>query len=88
MYGLPQAGKVANDQLLPRLAVAGYHETGVTPGLFKHESNSIIFCLVVDDFFIQYTDLEDLHHLTNTLKKDYDLTLDMKAERFCGITME
>ena len=88
MYGLPQAGKVANDQLLPRLAVAGYHKTGVTPGLFKHESNSIIFCLVVDDFFIQYTDSEDLHHLTNTLKKDYDLTLDMKAERFCGITME
>lgn len=29
MYGLPQAGKIANDQLLPRLAT-GYTETGIT----------------------------------------------------------
>ena len=50
MYGLPQAGKVASDFLIPRLAAAGYHETGVIPGLFKHESNSVTFALVVDDF--------------------------------------
>jgi Reverse transcriptase (RNA-dependent DNA polymerase) len=88
MYGLPQAGKVANDQLLPRLAAAGYNETGVVPGLFKHEKNSIIFCLVVDDFFVQYTSLDDLHHLSTTLKKNYEITLDMEAKKFCGITLD
>jgi hypothetical protein len=41
MYGLPQAGKVASDALLPRLKQAGYVETGRIPGLFKHKTNSI-----------------------------------------------
>jgi hypothetical protein len=66
MYGLPQAGKVASDFLIPRLKEAGYIETGHTPGLFKHQTNSVIFALVVDDFFVQYTDLEDFHHLADS----------------------
>ena len=32
MYGLPQAGKVASDHLIPRLKEAGYEETGRTQG--------------------------------------------------------
>ena len=72
MYGLPQAGKVASDFLIPRLAAAGYHETGVIPGLFKHESNSVTFALVVDDFLIKYSDKKDLDHLKNTLNENYE----------------
>jgi Reverse transcriptase (RNA-dependent DNA polymerase) len=87
MYGLPQAGKVASDFLIPRLKAAGYIETGTTPGLFKHQTNSIIFALVVDDFFVQYTDLEDFEHLAATLKEDYEITTDMEATKFCGITL-
>jgi hypothetical protein len=63
MYGLPKAGKVGSDCLLPRLAAAGYTESGVTPGLFKHATNSIIFALVVDDFLVPYSNNEDLAHL-------------------------
>ena len=85
MYGLPQAGIVAENFLLPRLAEAGYHPTGRTPGLFKHVSNSITFALVVDDFLIKYTDIKDLHHLTDTLKQNYELTMDTKAEKYCGM---
>jgi hypothetical protein len=59
MYGLPQAGKVASDCLLPNLAAAGYTESGVTPGLFKHATSSIIFALVVDDVLVQYSADED-----------------------------
>ena len=62
MYGLPQASRVANDALLPRLAAAGYHPTKTTPGLFKHESNSIVFCLTVDDFGVKYTEKQDADH--------------------------
>ncbi|MGL5937078.1 MAG: reverse transcriptase domain-containing protein, partial [Cetobacterium sp.] len=87
MYGLPQAGIVAENLLLPRLAAAGYHPTGHTPGLFKHVSNSITFALVVDDFLIKYTDIKDLHHLTDTLKQNYELTMDTKCEKFCGMTI-
>jgi hypothetical protein len=53
MYGLPQVGKVASDCLLPRLAATVYNANGITPGLYKHTANSIIFALVVDDFLGQ-----------------------------------
>jgi hypothetical protein len=88
MYGLPQAGKVASDILLPRLAKAGYLPAGRIPGLFRHASNSIIFCLVVDDFLVQYTNLRDFAHLSYTLKKNYEITTDQLASKFCGITLQ
>ena len=54
MYGLPQAGILANEQLRKRLAKHGYHELPHTPGLWKHETRLILFMLVVDDFGIKY----------------------------------
>ena len=38
MYGLPQAGILANKRLKKHLAKAGYHEAPRTPGLFRHET--------------------------------------------------
>jgi hypothetical protein len=88
MYGLPQAGKVASDALLPRLKAAGYIETGRTPGLFKHTINSIKFALVVDDFLIKSRCPTDLAHLHTTLRANYEITVDEKASRFCGIHLD
>ena len=50
MYGLPQAGILANKLLKKRLANQGYYELPHTPGLWKHISRPIAFTLVVDDF--------------------------------------
>ena len=36
MYGLPQAGRLANDQLVAKLAPHGYHPCPLTPGLWRH----------------------------------------------------
>ena len=88
MYGLPQAGRLANDELLPRLAAAGYHQSQRTPGLFLHTTRPIRFCLVVDDFGISYTGKEHADHLLATLKHDYQVTCDWKGEQFCGITLQ
>ncbi len=41
MYGLPQAGRLAYDQLTKHLALAGYTPTEHTPGLFKHVTRDI-----------------------------------------------
>ena len=38
MYGLPQAGKLAHDQLKAHLAKYGYHPCRLTPGLWKHDN--------------------------------------------------
>ena len=54
MYGLPQAGILANKLLKKRLAKKGYYEMPHTPGLWKHIWRPIMFSLVVDDFGIKY----------------------------------
>ena len=52
IYGLPQAGKLANDQLIRHLAPYGYSPCSITPGLWKHDTMNIAFLLVVDDFVL------------------------------------
>jgi hypothetical protein len=39
MYGLKQAGKLANDLLQERLEAHGYYECPATPGLWRHNGN-------------------------------------------------
>ncbi len=63
MYGLPQAGILANKLLKLWLACHGYSEQPHTPGLWKHSSRPIWFNLCVDDFGIKYIGEEHLKHL-------------------------
>jgi hypothetical protein len=55
MYGLPQAGILANKLLKERLEPHGYCKCNHTPGLWKHHTRALMFSLVVDDFGVQYT---------------------------------
>jgi hypothetical protein len=52
MYGLKQAGILANKILKKQLACHGYFEQPHTPGLWKHVSPPIWFNLCMDDFGI------------------------------------
>ena len=53
MYGLPQAGRLANLLLRKGLAPHGIHECKHTPGLWRHAVNNLAFTLWVDDFGIR-----------------------------------
>ena len=53
MYGLKQAGKIANDQLKDRLIPHGYLPCKNTPGLWKHINKPILFTLIVDNFGVK-----------------------------------
>eukprot|EP00957_Ditylum_brightwellii_P020515 1546763-Ditylum_brightwellii.AAC.1 len=72
MYGLPQAGILANKLLKERLATAGYCPTRHTPGLWRHKWRPVTFSLAVDDFGIKYVGKENALHLLNTLKQWYE----------------
>ena len=52
MAGLKQAARLANERLVHHLVTYGYAPVQHTPSLWKHESNGILFSLVVDDFGI------------------------------------
>ena len=88
MYGLPQAGRLANDQLVAKLAPQGYHPCPLTPGLWRHETRDIVFSLVVDDFGIRYTSRADAEHLIATLEQSYEVSLDWTGARYCGLTLQ
>ena len=72
MYGLPQAGLLAQQQLITHLRRHGYHETA-TPCLFRHNSNGNAFALVVDDFLLKYVTREAAEHLHNALSELYEM---------------
>jgi hypothetical protein len=54
MYGLKQAGLLANQLLQTRLAPFGYYPARHTPGLWLHKTWPISFTLVVDDSAVRY----------------------------------
>ena len=88
MYGLPQAGIIANQLLRKRLAPHGYHKCKHTPGLWKHDSRPTTFTLVVDDFGIKYVGDEHAQHLIDTLEQYYTVETDWTGGLYCGIKLE
>ena len=88
VWGLPQAGILANKRLRRKLAPFGYSESVNTPGLWTHKSCPISFTLVVDDFGVKYAAQEDVDHLIRSIKHTYSLTEDWTGNLYCGITLE
>ena len=76
LYGVPQAGRLANGLLRQRLAEEDYFEVDHTPSLFKHKWRPIYFTLVVDDFGIKHVGEEHRDHLLNILNKYYKIETD------------
>ncbi len=71
MYGLRQAGIIAQELLQECLLAAKYSQSKLTPGYWKHEWLPISFTLVVDDLGIKYIGNEHAMHLIKTLKEHY-----------------
>ena len=76
MYGLPQAGILAQELLEKRLNAHGYSQSRAVPGLWTHETRPILFTLVVDDFGVKYVGKEHALHLINILKQHYEISED------------
>jgi hypothetical protein len=87
VYGLPQAGKIANDQLIQFLKPHGYAPVPLTPGLWKHKTRNLVFSLVVDDFGVKYVDRSEAEHLLTTLEIFYKVSTDWSGTRYIGLTL-
>jgi hypothetical protein len=88
MYGLPQAGRIANDALVQHLSSHGYIQDEHTHGLFTHTTRPVAFCLVVDDFAVKYVGKEHADHLMSVLRKKYTISTDWEAKLYCGLTLK
>jgi hypothetical protein len=87
MYGLKQAGLLANKLLQTRLAPFRYYPARHIPGLWLHKTRTISFTLVVDDFVVRYVGKKHAEHLRNALLRAYELTTDWTATVYSGMTL-
>jgi hypothetical protein len=89
IYGLPNAGRLANERLRQKLEPAGFYEVAYTPGLWKHKRRPIQFSLIVDDFGVKYVGKEHIDFLIKSLCKDYArVTVDKTGELYAGICLK
>jgi hypothetical protein len=88
MYGLKQAGLLANQLLQTRLAPFGCYPERHTPGLWLHHTRHITFIFVVDDFPVKYVGKQHADHLRNALLRTYELKTDWTGMVYSGITLK
>ena len=88
MYGLKQAGKIANEDLIKYLKPFGYYSSKWTPGLWFHETRPISFTLVVDNLGVKYTRKEDAEHLFNAIEQKYPIKIDWTGSKYIGIDID
>jgi hypothetical protein len=85
IFGHPQSGKIAQDDLLPRLLAAGYAPIQDMPMCFSNADASTRFCLVVDDFGISSRSPADTDRLLDVLRQHYPITFDPLGRKFLGM---
>ena len=88
MYGLPQAGLLAQLELEERLAKHGYRQSKLVPGLWTHDWRPISFTLVVDDFGVKYVGEEHARHLKGVLEEFYEVATDWEGKKYIGLTLD
>ena len=76
MYGLNQAGIIANMELTKNLDKFGYYPVQHTPDLWRHKTRATIFTLVVNDFAIKYATHQNADHLLQALCAKYTISTD------------
>ena len=89
--GIPvfkQAARLANERLVHHLAPYGYAPVQHTPSLWKHESNGILFALMVDDFGIKSISDSATSHLLQSLRDKYQITVDPSGTKFLGFVID
>jgi hypothetical protein len=88
MYGLKQAGLLANQLLQKRLAPFGYYQASHTSGLWLHKTRPIAFSLVVDDFSVKYEGKKHVVHLWGSLLRSYELKTYWEGKLYSGMTLK
>ena len=86
--GLKQAARLANERLLHHLAPYGYAPLQNIPSLWKHESNGILYSLVVGDFGIKSTSDLATSHQIQALRDKYQITVDPSSTKFLGFVLD
>lgn len=84
LYGMKQAGYIANKDIVEHLGNNGYTQHPNTPCLFKHESDDIEFTLITDDFGVRYGNKAAADRLLSVMSRKYTMTHDWTGAKYAG----
>ena len=87
MYGLLQAGIIAQELLEKRLGRHGYFQSTRILGLWKHSWQTVQFLLVVDDSGVKYVGEQHARHLIAALN-NYEADADWEGKKYIGIDLK
>ena len=87
MYGLPQAGLIAQQLLEKRLNNKGYKQSEITPGFWTHNWCPIYLFLCFDDFGVKYVRKQHADQLMKLLRKHYKISCDWKGKLYLGMDL-
>jgi hypothetical protein len=88
VYGLKQAGLLANQLLQKRVAPFGCYSARHILGLWLHKTRTIEFSFIVDDFIVKYVGKENAEHLRHAFLHSYEITTDWGGAVYSGITLK
>ena len=88
MYGLPQAGKLAYNQLVCKLEPHRYALSRHNFDLWIHKWRLILFSLVVNYFGVNCVGRAHTEHLVTTLLKYHTLKTYWDGTLYCGIKLK
>ena len=88
VYGIPEAGRLANYLLQARLKKYGYIEATHTPGYWKHIWKPISWTLIFDYFGFSYTNKRHVVELLKMMSQWYVMKMYWKGTSFGGITLK
>ena len=84
LYGMKQAGYLANKDIVEHLANNGYTQQPNTPCLFTHVTDDIEFSLITDDFGVRYGNKAAADRLLSVMSRKYTMTHDWSGAKYAG----
>ena len=87
IYGLPQAGLIAQKLLDKQLNNKEYQHIEITPGFWTHDWRPICFSLCVNDLGLKYVGKEHAEHLMPVLREHYRILSGWKGKRYLGMDL-
>ena len=88
MYGLPQAGMLANILLKKWLARHRYYVVPHTLGLWRHQFRPVMFTLVIYNIGVKYVGHKHADHLMNSIEENYTVTKYWAGRLYCGSSLK
>jgi hypothetical protein len=84
-YGLPQAGALSQQRLFQHLRKNGYYPIPSSPSVFRNNTGTIRFTLVVDDFAVAWTNRDCMNHFVHTLTELYQVKVNWMGSKYLGM---